>query len=150
MNKWLGKPMDSEQTGPSAVLSTTDLTWLDPGSNLGHGGGKPATNSLSYSTAYVTLRKGTGRETASQTSLPLITKNSVVLVRKWTMPTERPPRPAKLLLTIAGRLRCMVCAADLCGRYSRFSRLNPLFVHSSSSSLILRRLGGPRSRPTAS
>jgi hypothetical protein len=32
-------------------LSTTNPTWLDPGSNPGRRGGKPATNRLSYGAA---------------------------------------------------------------------------------------------------
>jgi hypothetical protein len=38
---------------PSAALSTTDLTWLESGSNPVRGGGKPATICLSYITALV-------------------------------------------------------------------------------------------------
>jgi hypothetical protein len=44
MNEWQGKPKYSEETCPSAALSTTDHTCLDPGSNPGCRGGKPATN----------------------------------------------------------------------------------------------------------
>jgi hypothetical protein len=44
---WQGKPKYSEKTCPSATLSTTNPTWPD----LGHCGGKPATNHLSYGTA---------------------------------------------------------------------------------------------------
>jgi hypothetical protein len=40
---WQGKPKYSEKTCPSATLSTTNPTWLDPGSNPGLRGGKPAT-----------------------------------------------------------------------------------------------------------
>jgi hypothetical protein len=36
------------ETHPSATLSTTNPTSLDPGSNPGPRGGKPATNRLSY------------------------------------------------------------------------------------------------------
>jgi hypothetical protein len=43
---WQGKPKYSEKTCPSATLSTTNPTWP----NLGHCGGKPATNRLSYDT----------------------------------------------------------------------------------------------------
>jgi hypothetical protein len=32
---WQGKPKYSEKTRPSAILSTTNPTWPDPGSNLG-------------------------------------------------------------------------------------------------------------------
>jgi hypothetical protein len=49
MNEWQGKPKYWEKTCPSAT--TTDPTWLDPGSNPGHHGGKPVTNHLSHGTA---------------------------------------------------------------------------------------------------
>jgi hypothetical protein len=39
-----GKPKYSEQTCTSATLSTTNPTWLVPGMNLCHRGGKPAIN----------------------------------------------------------------------------------------------------------
>jgi hypothetical protein len=45
---WQGKPKYSEEPRPSTTLSTTNPTWLDPGSNPGRRGGKPATNRLSY------------------------------------------------------------------------------------------------------
>jgi hypothetical protein len=51
---WQGKLKYSEKTCPSAILSTTNPTWPDPGSNPGRRGGKPATNRLSYSAAYMT------------------------------------------------------------------------------------------------
>jgi hypothetical protein len=47
---WQRKPKYSEKTCRSATLSTTNRTWADLGSNLGHRGGKPATNRLSYGT----------------------------------------------------------------------------------------------------
>jgi hypothetical protein len=37
---------------PSATLSTTNLTWIDPGANPGLRGERPATNRLSHGTAY--------------------------------------------------------------------------------------------------
>jgi hypothetical protein len=51
MNEWQGKPKYSEKTGPSASLSITDPTWLNPGRR----GGKPATNRLTYSKAWSQL-----------------------------------------------------------------------------------------------
>jgi hypothetical protein len=55
-NWWIedmqGKPKYSEKTCRSATLSTTNPTWLDPGLNPARRGGKPATNRLSYGTAY--------------------------------------------------------------------------------------------------
>jgi hypothetical protein len=37
---WQGKPKYSEKTRPSAILSTTNPTWPDPGSNPTRRGGK--------------------------------------------------------------------------------------------------------------
>jgi hypothetical protein len=54
---WQGKPEYSEKTCPSAILSTTNPTWPDPGLNPGRRGGKPATNRLSYVAANVWLSK---------------------------------------------------------------------------------------------
>jgi hypothetical protein len=48
-----GKPTTTRRkTCPSATLSTTNLTWTDPGSNPGLRGERPATNRLSHGTAY--------------------------------------------------------------------------------------------------
>jgi hypothetical protein len=53
-----GEPKYSEKICPSATLSTTNPTWLDPVLNPGRRGGKPATNRLSFGAAYkYTLRK---------------------------------------------------------------------------------------------
>jgi hypothetical protein len=49
-NDWQGKPKYSEQTCPSAALSTTNTTCC-PDANPGRRGGKPATNRLIYGTA---------------------------------------------------------------------------------------------------
>jgi hypothetical protein len=49
---WQEKPQHSEKTCLSATLSTTNPTWPDLGSNTDHRGGKPATNHLSYGTAF--------------------------------------------------------------------------------------------------
>jgi hypothetical protein len=40
------------ETLPSATLSTTNPTWIDPGANPGLRGERPATNRLSHGTAY--------------------------------------------------------------------------------------------------
>jgi hypothetical protein len=52
---WQGKPKYSEKTCPSAIVSTTNPTWPDPGANSGRCGGKPATNRLSYDAALRTV-----------------------------------------------------------------------------------------------
>jgi hypothetical protein len=53
---WQGIAKYSEKTCPSATLSTTNLTWLDPGLNPGRRGGKPATNRLSHGAAIARRR----------------------------------------------------------------------------------------------
>jgi hypothetical protein len=49
---WQGKSKYLEKTCPCATLSTTNLTWPDPGLNPGCRGGKPVTNRLSYGAAH--------------------------------------------------------------------------------------------------
>jgi hypothetical protein len=49
---WQRKLKYSEKPSPIATLSTTNLTWTDVGSNPGRRGGKPATNRMSYGTAF--------------------------------------------------------------------------------------------------
>jgi hypothetical protein len=47
---------ETEELGenlPSATLSTTNHTWIDPGANPGLRGERPATNRLSHGTAYI-------------------------------------------------------------------------------------------------
>jgi hypothetical protein len=56
VDEWQGKPKCSETKCPSTALSTTDPTWLEPGSNLGHRSEKSATSRLSYSTAFTCVR----------------------------------------------------------------------------------------------
>jgi hypothetical protein len=60
---WQGKPKYSEKTCPSATLSTTNLTWPDPGSSPARRGGKPAANRLSYGAAIYRVNglKGKGK-----------------------------------------------------------------------------------------
>jgi hypothetical protein len=81
----------------------------------------------------------------------LLINNSVFLVRERTIATERPPLEGKV-------------SANFCGYkgvpwgqrggslwpYSRLSIPEPLLFLSSSSSVVLTRLSGPRSRPTTS
>jgi hypothetical protein len=46
---------ETEELGenlPSATLSTTNPTWIDPVANPGLRGERPATNNLSHGTAY--------------------------------------------------------------------------------------------------
>jgi hypothetical protein len=46
-----GKPTTRRKTCPSAILSTTNPTWTDPGSNPGLRSGRQVTNRLSHGTA---------------------------------------------------------------------------------------------------
>jgi hypothetical protein len=46
------------KTCPSATLSTTNPTWIDPGSNPGLSGERPATNRLSHGTVKLFLYSG--------------------------------------------------------------------------------------------
>jgi hypothetical protein len=71
-------------------------------------------------------------------------KNSLVWVRERTMPSGR-PLSAKLVPTFADRR----CHGFLCP-YSRLPREVPLVFLSSSSSIVLTRLSGPRCRPNTS
>jgi hypothetical protein len=55
---WQGESKYSEKTCSSAVLSTTNPTWPDLGSNPGRRG-KPATNRLSYGMAWQVKHRAT-------------------------------------------------------------------------------------------
>jgi hypothetical protein len=75
--------------------------------------------------------------------------NSVALVRKRTIPTDRRPS-AKLVPPFANRGCCVASATDPHGRILGFLDSEPLLFHSSSSSVTLTRLSGPSSRLTTS
>jgi hypothetical protein len=77
-------------------------------------------------------------------------KNSVALVRKRTIPNERPPHVDEVSANFCGW-------KVSCGQrkrsprpYFRFSRPESLLFLSSSPSILLTRLSEPRSRPTTS
>jgi hypothetical protein len=55
---WQGKPKYSEETCPNATLSTTNPIRTGLGSKHSRYGGKPATNSLSYTTTRETQSVG--------------------------------------------------------------------------------------------
>jgi hypothetical protein len=72
------------------------------------------------------------------------------LVRERTIPTERQPLVGEVSTDFCGQ---RVQRGQLEGSlrpYSRFSEPKPLFFLSSSSSVVLMRLSGPRSSPTNS
>jgi hypothetical protein len=71
------------------------------------------------------------------------------VVRKRTIPTEWPPLVDEVSAKFADRICRVVRATDPHGRYSRFSRPEPLCPWNGSS-ITLMRLSGPRSRPTTS
>jgi hypothetical protein len=50
-----GKPKNSEKNLPSAILSTTNPTWIDPGANPGLRGERLATNLLSHGTVAIEI-----------------------------------------------------------------------------------------------
>jgi hypothetical protein len=85
-----------------------------------------------------------------QLAVTQVTSYSVALVRERNIPTTR--------LTLVGEVSINVCGWNVSrGQrevslrpYSRLSRPEPLLFLSSSSSIVLKRLSGPRSRPTAS
>jgi hypothetical protein len=84
---WQGKPKYSEKTHPRATLSTINPNGLDPGSDQGRRGGKPATNRLSYGAAKMSdllssKREGTYR-TFFQTKL-LAHEIMYCLTGSWT------------------------------------------------------------------
>jgi hypothetical protein len=54
---WQEKPKYSEKICPNASLSATNPIRSDLVSNLDRSGGKPATNRLSYGTAWGKIRK---------------------------------------------------------------------------------------------
>jgi hypothetical protein len=58
MNEWQGKPKYWEETCPSAAMCTPDPTRLEPGSNPGRRGAKPATNRLTYGMAFIYVTEG--------------------------------------------------------------------------------------------
>jgi hypothetical protein len=72
--------------------------------------------------------------------------NSVAIVLKRTIPTERPRLLAKLVSTFADRGCRVVSTTDPHGRNLGFLDPEPLLFHSSSSSVILARLSKPRSQ----
>jgi hypothetical protein len=47
-----GNRRTRRKTCPSATLSTTNTTWIDPGANPGFRGDRPEANDLSHGTAY--------------------------------------------------------------------------------------------------
>ena len=75
--------------------------------------------------------------------------NCVALVRERTIPTERPPPVGELSANFCGQrgvtwsAQRVPTAVNLC-----FLDLEPLLCYSSSSSIDLTRLSGPRSRRT--
>jgi hypothetical protein len=77
-------------------------------------------------------------------------KNSLVWVRERTIPTERPPLVGEVNANFCGSRVPRGQRDGSLRLYSRFSRPQPLLFLSSSSSVVLSKLSGPRSRPTTS
>jgi hypothetical protein len=75
--------------------------------------------------------------------------SSVAWDRKWTIPTERQQLVGEVSACFCGWCR-VVSAVDPYGRNLGFLDRRRYFFLSSSSSVVLTRLSGPRSRPTSS
>jgi hypothetical protein len=76
--------------------------------------------------------------------------SSVVRVRVRTILTERPPLVAEVSANFCRQREARGRRDGSLRPYSRSSRPEPLFFLPSSSSVVLTRLSGPCSRPTAS
>jgi hypothetical protein len=63
-----GNQRTRRKTCPSATLSTTDPTWIDPGVNPGLRGERPAANDLSHGTASFPLILQADSAVASENS----------------------------------------------------------------------------------
>ena len=74
----------------------------------------------------------------------------MALVRERTIPTERPPPVGEVSTNFLRIERCHVVSATVPqGRFNLcFLDRSRYFFYSSSSSIDLTRLSGPRSRPT--
>jgi hypothetical protein len=75
-------------------------------------------------------------------------KTSVVWVHERTIPTEQPLLVGEVSTNFKDRGCHVVSATDFYGRILHFSRPESLLFLPSSSSVVLMRLSGPRSRPT--
>jgi hypothetical protein len=87
----------------------------------------------------------------AQASSSIKIPNFVALVRKRTIPTERPPLAGEDSANIC-RHRGVTSSEQHISTAVNLGFLDPepLLLHSSSCSVILTRLRGPRSRPTTS
>jgi hypothetical protein len=77
-------------------------------------------------------------------------KNSVVLVRERTTPTELPPLVGEVSAKLLRKESDTWLMWRILTAVFSISRPEPLFFLPSSSSIVLTRLGGPCSRPTNS
>ena len=81
--------------------------------------------------------------------LAIIKLNSVALIRERTIPTERPPPVGEVSANFCGIYGChVVSATDPHGRLISLFWTGAATFYSSSSSIDLTKLSGPRSRPT--
>jgi hypothetical protein len=76
--------------------------------------------------------------------------NSMAVVRERTIPTERPPLVIEISVNFSEQRASRGQRDGSLRPYSRFSRPELLLFLPSSSSVVLTRLSGPRSRPTTS
>jgi hypothetical protein len=116
--------------------------------------------SVRYSAQSLQADAGTVRRyppllSASQSAASCVTSlyersklNSMVWVRERTIPTERPPLVGEVSTNFWGSRVPRGQRDGSLRPYSRISRPEPLLFVPSSSSVVLTRLSGPRSRPT--
>jgi hypothetical protein len=74
--------------------------------------------------------------------------DSVALVREWTIPAEWPSLVGEVTANFFGQRMLRGLRNGSAWLYSRLSRPEPLLFLSSSSSIVLMRLSGLRSRPS--
>jgi hypothetical protein len=80
----------------------------------------------------------------------IVSKNSVAWARERIIPTEQPPLVGEVSANFWGSRMPRGQRDGSLRPYSRFYRPEPQPFLSSSSSIVLTRLSGPRSRPTTS
>jgi hypothetical protein len=70
--------------------------------------------------------------------------NSVALVRELTIPTERQPLVGEVSANFCGQKELRGQRNEFPRPYSRLSKPEPLLFLPTSSSIVLKRLSGPR------
>jgi hypothetical protein len=90
------------------------------------------------------------RKVKTKVKMPKLKLNSVSLVRERTVPTERPAHFGEVSANFCGEKVSRGQRDGSLLPYYRFSRPEPQLFLPSSSSMVLTRLSGPRSKLTTS